>query len=195
MRLSIQTARDQHRDLKPTARRTVMTRPQSILRYQGLAVVFILALATVPAHANPPLATDYFPSLCELLPSSKEGYQSEVTQSGVVLTPPSTLTGKAAVFVCPVLLTTSISNFNLTNLSYTMDVFPMSNPPVQPDCSLILDTINGARNVLPVKSILNAPSAPDTGAYGAVTHAYVNCSISSGAIRLNRYTAAMTYYQ
>jgi hypothetical protein len=173
-------------------------RPERALRYPSVAVAFTALLIATPAHASYPISmSEYHPSLCQLVPNTA-AYTSQLTLAGVVLSPPDPpVVGQVAKFVCPVTLTSSIANFWLTNLSFTMDSAPFSAGASLPDCSLILDTISGGLNVVPIASITNvtgASAGPNLSNYSGVSRAYVNCTLASGSVKLNRYSASVSYF-
>lgn len=135
------------------------------------------------------------------MPGETAGYSPQLTLAGLLLTPPGPGGGNFGAtpkFVCPVTLTSSIVNFNLKNVSFTMEAYPVSGAPARAVCQLVLDTVNSAMNIVNAGTIdtpLGGNGGASSASFSAVNRAHLSCWVESGTVRINRYTASMTYYE
>jgi hypothetical protein len=113
---------------------------------------------------------------------------------------PANNTAAVARLVCPATVVTSVPNFWVTNISFSMDAvkLPGTTVPAITGCDGYVETANGAVGVNP------GANGVDTTEYPGENRIYYSCRIRSSdqslppmlpvAVRINGYKVFMAYY-
>jgi hypothetical protein len=165
-------------------------------RFARLAIMSMVALSAVTAHAaiTATYTNQYHGTTCKLVPSQSSNYGAEAQVEGLALSPANT--SAQARVICPATVSTTVSTFYVTNISFGIDaVIPGTSNAAVVGCDGYVVTKNSAVGITP------GASGIDTTHYPNVSNIYYSCLVravdqnptTAVMARINDYKVLMAY--